>query len=468
MSAAASVTVPRAGASSIPHPGGLGNYAAVANAESSSGLIDLFQKSPIESAIINEPQEVVYQPVQSLNNNDYTAPVIFQINSDPGNVNWIVPGLSRITGKVKIVKRADNGTLGADNKVGLIDLAPISFFKEVQLTVQDTLLGESSGSNMAFPEFLSLKCGFSEQSLQQNFASYWPAKDTTGQYDTCTDANLGYKERAKWMASSTEREFSVSINHDLFHSSRLLHPALNYRFKLLRNSDDFILMKPENDEGNYKLYFTEIQLKIYKIKLHPHLHSKIEAKLLTQPMLHPILTSTVRHFPLSANSNSFYIAQILQNKPSSILITFLETDRYFGVSHKNPFKFQPFKIKSVDFYLNNQKMEDAGFHFEGKTNDKRMLDAYSTVMRELGFEGTNTINSISYNDYKQNSFFLYRDLSIAKNLNTLPELFSTNGVMDIAITFGENLPSAVSLLIFATYHSVYSFDKDLTPVLTRF
>ena len=445
----------------------LGNY-TILNSEASTGLLDLFDTQKVETAVINSATLVDYSPLQAIANASSTSPVIFHCPADVNKMQWTIPGLCRLTGKFRIVKK-DGTAIVAEAKVAPIDFSPVALFKDLQITLNGVLLSDSFGSNQAYSEILSLLCSFNDKALQQNFAGYLPFPDTASKCDLTTDDNTGFKARKELFAESAERSFDIAIPHDLFKSSRLFHPSMDLRLRFELNNDAFMLHQATTDTEQYRLQLTDLKLHLYKIQLHPTVASSIFEKLNKgQQMHHSYLSTTLKTFPLAVGGSSFYIPEVLISKPSSILICMLEQSRYFGSRKQTPFKFSRFDLRQLNLFLNNNKMLDASFDFSSSDEDNTMREAYRQFQAEMAFEDVNTVNAISFESFKSSNFLMYRDLSVSKSVNYMPELLTLSGSISLELLFNSPLSSAITVLVFATYHTSLSIDKEMQSTVQKF
>lgn len=441
----------------------IGNYNTLLS-EASTSLVDLFSDPVAETALAHSPIRVSYPPLVELSH-DENQSVEFHIPSDPNRNLWIIPGLSRLTGKAKIVK-LNGEAIAADEQFAWINMAPTSFFKDIRVDLQGSPLGDVFGSNNSFQSYLEFLLTFNEDVKVNNFPGYWWSGDTVGKIDTFDDTNAGFKERKAWALK--EREFSIIPPHFFSHLAKLIHPSCDLRFILKRNTHQFLIQQPSTNTNKYGVEISQLRLELYKVRLTPSVSKGIETKLARMPMKYPTLTPVLKTYPLAQNSSVFHIPNILNSRPSSLLICFTSTDRYFG-DHKSPWKFETFNLQECALFLNNVKLEPS-IKLDGKASneDSQLLGLYANNMSELGFLASQVTNGVTFEQFKNQSFFIYQDYSLDKSNCSYQSYFADQGQFSLELKFGTALPKPVTCLILAHFSSVLQINDRFEGNLIKY
>jgi hypothetical protein len=138
--------------------------------------------------------------------------------------------------------KRDGTNIANDAKVSLINYPLATIFCQVDVTLGECLISQSSAT---YPYSAIMECllNYPEDTLKTQFSAGLFSKDTAGvsmeSKDSSTGANKGLEARACYCAESREFHLLGPIHSDIFFQEHLLLNSVNLRLQLTRAKDEF-------------------------------------------------------------------------------------------------------------------------------------------------------------------------------------------------------------------------------------
>ena len=375
---------------------------------STASILDLFTVPPTQVSF----DQGYWQEIQLANSCTSQGPYRFIVQSDP---HYLHLNRNYLCVKARIVKE-DGQALGADDKVGPINLLGKTLFKQVVVLVNGKQAFDS-GDLYAYRTYMETELNYSKEAKETILQAAGYAKDTPPD-KVDQGENLGLASRANMFTLSQEVELMAPIHCDLFLSDRLIVSNTEVTVELHRNSNDFVLMSLTKDTGTapattvvkYKLEIKEMKLYIRKIKVMDSVHLGIESVLSRKPAKYPLRRVAMRSAFIAAGRQSVPTTPIFNGQlPRRLVIGFVEEDAFHGDIKKSPFVFKNHGVKSIHV--------DAGGTIYPRSVLKASFTtaqytrAYIQMLEGLGVAQEDTSNDINMKDFKYCSCFFVFDLT---------------------------------------------------------
>lgn len=268
--------------------------------------------------------------------------------------------------------------------------------------------------------------------------------DTAGKYDTIGDDNKGWKSRKK----VGECDFAGAINVDLFKCETFLAPGNRITLKLVRNSDQFVLMASGTE--NYKIKIIDLALHVRRIRLDPMIVNKVVSP--TAPQQYLTSYTELKDYPLASGLQQWSTILYRGDKlPNHIIVGQVLTAAMVGSYSKNPFNFQHFKLSRINLKLNGIRIPT-----EPLTPDftnRVYMREYLHLFMNSGKYRVNSGNCLTESDFSMGSTLIPFDLSNDQCMNYHRHRGSS-GTLELEIEWSEALPEGITVLVHASSEQV--------------
>lgn len=431
---------------------GVGTFITENHELASSGLA-LFDQPIIDSSLLHGKFITIY-PSSILQDN---GPFDFIVPSD-GQDFTDLP-FTRLEGCIEILNTAGAALTDTDINA-YVNLLPQSLFKQIEVSVNNTQIADLSTPTYAFKSFIETMLTFPKDVKETTLMLEHFHKDTLDKENIFTLLNsLSFNTRYK-RAAAGKIYFSILLHIDFFHSTKLLLPGCEIKLKFIRNSDEFSLL---GDTLQSKIKIHELKLLIRRVTVEPTIASKIEDAINKTPAIYPITQSKIKTFMIPKDVRQERISNIFRGVlPRSVIIGFVSTDAANGAINANPFKFENFNLNHFQIYINGDPhLTEA---FQPNFKQLNFYREYRWFMDNLGWAHDKDSNGVTLEEFKTNTFFLPFDLSPdLSNGATLSQL--KEGSLDVLVSFEENLPKNIQMIVFATFNELLLVDKDRNVTL---
>ena len=431
---------------------GVGTFITENHELASSGLA-LFDQPIIDSSLLQGKFITIYPSSILLDNGPYD----FIIPSD-GQDFTDLP-FTRLEGCIEILNTA-GATLTDTDINAYVNLLPQSLFKQIEVSVNNTQIADLSTPTYAYKSYIETVLTFPKDVKETTLLLEHFNKDTLEKENIFALLNsISFNTRYK-RAKAGKIYFSMLLHIDFFHSTKLLLPGCEIKLKFIRNSDAFSLL---GDTLQSKIKIHELKLMIRRVTVEPTIASKIEDAVNKTPAIYPITQSKIKTFMIAKDVRQERISNIFRGVlPRSVIIGFVSTDAANGTINANPFKFEHFNLNHFQIYINGDPHLTEAFQPDFK--QLNYFREYRWFMDNLGWAHDKESNGVTMDEFKTNTFFLPFDLSPdLSNGATLSQL--KEGSLDVLVSFSENLPQNIQMIVFATFNELLLVDKDRNVTL---
>ena len=291
-------------------------------------------------------------------------------------------------------------------------------------------------------------------------------QDTAGAMENLAAANAGFVKRKELLADSKTIQLVGRLHSDIFFQNRYLLNGVDMTIKLIRNSNAFCLLAPQ--DSTYKISIVNASYFARKVKVNSSIQLKHIEKLDKQltPALYPIRRVEVKSFGIALGSLSAHEDGIFSGQlPKRVVIGFVESAAYDGRYDKNPYNFQPFGLKFISLYCDGKQIPSKPLQPDFENNNT--LRSYLSLYEVSGKLFQDTSLGISREEYA-GGYALY-------GFDLTPDLSETGcfhlikkGNIRLEVKFASALNVPVNCIIYAEFDSSISIDKNRSVLVEHF
>lgn len=302
---------------------------------------------PSLSAPFQKVQYVEYRSASPLNDG---GPIQFII---PPTANQFIDLKRTLLHVEAKIVRTDGKDLDGDDKWGPINLTLHSFFKQVDVELQQQLV--SSNQLYGYKAYLDTILGYNAEAGDTYLQSQMWYKDQTGTMDVHIDprVNRGLHKRSLLFKNGTA-DMEGPLMSDVCQQDRLILNNVEVNVKLWPNRNEFFIM---TSKDHLKIEFQEVYLKVCKVTPVPSITFGLMETLKDKPALYPFIRTEARSFQLQAGQFNFHLEDLYQQHvPAEVIVCMVHAEAFTGSIKHNPYNFQDFKIKELTLYVDDESV----------------------------------------------------------------------------------------------------------------
>ena len=303
-----------------------------------SSNLALFEPPPVESAI---------ETVQWI----HFAPLVIpkrgaalEYNIPRNSVMYM--DLSKTVLQVKVrIRLQDGGDISPDNDVGLVNLALSSIFRQCDVSLYQTTINTSIGSNYSYKSYFDVLLGSTAaeaETVLQNELFY---KDTAGAMDGTglSGNNIGHYDRAVHTQNSKIAVLEGPIRMDICQQERLIVNGVKLKIKLSQMDDAFRLLC--GDDKAYKVEIVDSVLKLCQVKLKPQVLVAQNQILTSRNAVYPFWRSDIKTFNMRTGDYECSLEDVYQGSiTNEFVLAMCSSEAYSGSFQRNPFNFYHYNL----------------------------------------------------------------------------------------------------------------------------
>jgi hypothetical protein len=378
----------------------------------------------------------------------------YEFHIPPSNEYIFFPH-TRLYIKGRITKSDGTACAATDNYSG-VNLFPQTLFKQVDVKIGDT---NTSYQDQLYPykayfETL-LSYGANDNERNHLGACSLYIRDDVGNVDG-TD-NSAYEKRKTILSDSKLFDFSIPLHADIMQSVRVLPPNIPVRIILTRNNDEFSLMT-QTAALNLKIEIRSIRLYIRKIEADPTLYKAHQLQLLKAPIHLPFTRCILKKYLISQNSTNAFITNVFKDVlPRQVIIGLVDQTRVDGRKKYSPFYFEPAGLNYINLKIDGQNYPANPYQpdFAGGLFCRELRALYDNI----GIHTTDSSVGVSKEEFKSGTTLFAYDLT--------PDMCNgwhihdiQGGSIDLEMSFSAALTKAMSVIVYASFETAITIDKD--------
>ena len=407
-----------------------------------SGL-DIFESPGLQTSI-EHAEYVEYRPLSTLDD----GPIEFSVVGGSEYLDLSNTFL-KVRGKIVL---PDGGDLPAARNVVPVNLTLHSLFSDVSMYLNGTQVTTTSGA-YPYQAYIQTVLSYGRAAKESHLEASMFYPDTAGHFDAVAGGNnSGMVKRKARGAESKVIGMIGRLHADLFHQCKCLINHVDWRMKLSRNRDNFLLMCDQvaGDYPAYKMVILDCSLFVRKVSVSPSVllaHSKI---LEGTNAVYPFTKTVMRVFSAAQGSLNFTLDNLfLERLPNRVVFGFIRTDSYNGVVTRNPYKFEHVNLNFVSLYCHGTQIPTKGLRPNFATQE--YTEAYMTLYTGTGTAWSDQSCGIKLSEYDGGYALYCFDLTASMVHSHSAVDPSRPGPLRLECTFSDALEVPYNLVMYAEF-----------------
>jgi len=436
---------------------GIGTLRVPENCPSDGGMapnFNYYDKVDIESAQRSFYEQKVV-PVNGMADDPY------EFHFEPIGETFLHLSSMYMHVEAKIVNAADNTPAAATDVVAPINGLLNTMWSGIETRINNVVLNPSSSFHVGHKDTMEklLSC---EKESQANVVASLFIPDDPGKGDTLTDANIGFKNRRSFCQLGKSFDMAGFINNDFLKVDNFLAPGNRLSLKFTRKSDKYCLLTAETDK-EYKLVIENIALYVRRIEVFPDAYAKLINENLMQK--YESVFTEVQEFPLVPGIKRWHLPLYQGGVlPKQVVVAMVDTTALTGAFDKNPLRYQPFKLNSINLKVNGVR------HPQDKLTpdftNGTISRVYNHMFMNCGKHRVDSSNSITMDDFKDGMMLLPFDLC-PDLCNMYHKHSGKEGTLDLELGWETDLASSITVLVYASFNQVITMSgKEKEPTVS--
>ena len=381
---------------------------------------------------------------------------------DRGTIEFKIPGSvseyldlsdSYIVVKAKITEA--DGTACAND----VEIAPVnnflhSLFKQVDLTLGDTVVSASSDT-YAYRAYIETLLSYgSEAKESQLTASLW-YKDKSGQMAVHAN-NTGYTKRKALAISSGVMEMVGRLHIDMMHQDRYLLGGVDVKIRLVQNAPAFCLIGAAN--ATQKVQIMDCKLMVRHVKVSSAVQLAHERALEIGNVKYPIRRVECKSYTIPAGQRSSNEDYLFSGQlPNRLVFGMVTNDAYVGSTATNPFDFRHFGVNNITLSVDGHQLPAKPLEPNWTTNE--YIQSYMTLFSGTGQMFKDDGNHISREEYKAGYTLWAYDLTPDLDESDHTQLIR-QGIVSLKLKFAAALTNSINVIVYGEFENLIEVDKN--------
>ena len=253
--------------------------------------------------------------------------------------------------------------------------------------------------------------------------------------------------------------FCINLHADITTLRKFIPPNVKITIELQRNNDEFCLLS-NNGRDEYSIELKDMRVKLNRylpaVSVQNFYENKVKSGV--KPLL-PIDRSLLKTYTVKSGTSDLSHYNIISGRqlPEQVIIGIVEESAHRGDIKKNPFNFKDFGLKEASLVVNGVHEPSDLYRLDLSTGDK--ADLFASFLENAGVSTDDREFGISMDDYYGGSLLLVWDRSPDK-CNRFHRHEMDSGTIDVNIKTNVSLTDTVTVIIYATYSTDLTIDKD--------
>lgn len=367
------------------------------------------------------------------------------------------------------VVTSTGGDVPATDGIGIINLLGNSLFKSIEIEIGGKAIPELHNTHANYKAYLETLLSYNADVAACRLrASGWHL-DTAGHYDdakyhatnaTYKTKNKGLTKRRTWLsenATSKTMPLMFPLHCDFFNCDRLLPPGVDLTVKLIRATDNFILLH-NKATNNYKVQLSDLKLRITHVRVANAIIESHKVRILKEPVLLPIKKTEVKTHTYPGGLTDIRVDNVFFGEiPKTIIFGMVDTDSYNGAYKKNPYNFKNNNISHVSLIVNNKNYPTDPYT-PNFANSKYTRE-YRDLFDNTGVGVNNIGNAVTYEQFAGGctlfAFDLTPDLCNAYHWHKR----EIGGQVSLDLRFRTPLEKSITVMVFGVFDAIVAIDN---------
>jgi len=434
----------------------------------------IFEK-PLQNVGIRRTTKVRYFPT-----NDFTTQNLIQF-SIPNNGNcYIDLKQTMLNISCKIVFKDGSsvqvpdldGDKGGDNgdEQHLALVAPVnsflsSIFNRCEVTLQNSGV-TSTNESYQYASYIKSLLFTSKDAQESCLGQQMFYRDTPGHFEDTNwlvAGNQGLITRGTFFSASSEVDMCGPLCSDLFQTEKYLPNGVSLGITLYPTSPEFCLLSPDVNPKQFKIVITKASLQMTLVEPSAEILVSHAEVFNTKSAILPYMRTDVRKFGLAKGLHTAEISDPFSSLiPDQLIIGLVSNKASYGSLDENPFFFHHYNLNTIRVTVDGAEMGRGTLETKfADTPEKGLyMEGYESLMG-IG-DNCQNVCPISRTEYADgNTFyrFQWRDEGESDSDGDVLPLRRT-GHLRVFLKFDQQLPEAVSVIMFARFPAAIKIDKN--------
>ena len=416
------------------------------------GQLDLFAVPPTQTSI-QSARWSEYLPISTIQGN---TPLEFVIEGSGDDYLDL--------SSVMLYVRTKITQLNGDDLEAASDAAPInlllhSLFCQVDVSLNNVLIS-SSTSTYAYRSYIETLLTYGSDAKKSQFSSELYYRDDPGRFNAVNrevqdghHPNSGLQKRRGFMATSREIDLIGRLHCDIFHQQKHLLNEISLKLKLIRSSNEFVLMG-----ANARLVITHAAIYARKIKLTPSIFLAHAKALESNNANYYMKRVVCKSIAIAQGLRDSQIEKVFTGQvPTRVVIGLVNNAAYNGTIDNNPFLFHHYDLTEANIFVDGQ-LEGTSKSIVCNFGANQFVRAYNSLFAGTGKLFNDEGIDISREDYANGYTLIAWDLTADgaddDHLNLIK-----SGSVRLSLKFANALPHTISCIVYGEFESLLTVDK---------
>lgn len=418
--------------------------------EGYDGRYGIFNPPHVETATKQELW-TEYRSISQMKPNE-----VIEFNIPNSSLYYIDLSRTKLMIKARIL-REDGSTVNFnDDKVCLVNNALHSAWRQVDISLNQTMVGSDVGSNYPYKAILDTLLYRSSQDLNSSAQAQLFYKDESGFMDS-TDIKVS-NPGAFWRFDPTSKGGSAMMEGvlclDVMSIKQFIPNGVGINVKLYPARNEFCLFTGQSER--YKLDIHDASLRVQYIEPSNNLLIGHAEALNKSPALFPYIKSTLKTFTIPQAVQTWSIDTLFANEiPDTLIVAMVDSEAFNGKYSLNPFNFKHFNLTNLTFYIEGRPQNTASFtpDFDNQCYTSEYLALFENRSNEEKEGG----DIIGFSDFC-NGYSIFK-INIARGLQRNFTSLAHRGQTRLKFTFKAPLEKSVQVICYGRMSSILQIDK---------
>ena len=274
--------------------------------------------------------------------------------------------------------------------------------------------------------------------------------------------NTGLMFRKNVLVPSREVELVGRLHCDLFLQERYLLDQVPLKIDLIKNTENFYLMCPDDKE--YHLTITKAEFYTRQLTLRSDIREEhVRALTMQKTVKYPLTQVQVSVHDIPQGRKDFHLDHLIKgNLPKRLVLGMVSNEAYAGSKVKNPYNFHHYHVNKFKVKVDNNEVQEDQLNSHFGLHSAQNKQLYLNLFRNLGqlWEENNPL-TMGLSDFTQ-GFTLWvvdltPDLSASEGGTHHPR---RDGQIGVEIYFDQAVPHSVTLICYAEYDKVLEINHE--------
>ncbi|KAM7367415.1 hypothetical protein PAMP_001046 [Pampus punctatissimus] len=406
--------------------------------------LDLFLVPLTQTSI----EKSVYVEIPPLTAITDSAPLEFFVSAS--SEDYLDLNNTYLFTRVKIT-RANGGNPAQGDEVGFINYPGCTMFSQVDISLGDKLITQSSNT-YPYRCIIESLLNYGKDTLETQFGSGLFCMDTAGHMEDVTAGgdNEGLNKRMGYTEAGHVLEMIAPIHSDLFFQEKLLINGIDLKIRCTRAKNEFCLMR--NTIDDFRVNILSASLFVKKVTVSPAVKLAHAKALMHTNVKYPIDRVCLKNFSIPAgtrvsNQDNIFLGQI----PKFIVLGFVDHEAFTGSYARNPFNFQHYDLEFLCLYVDGQSYPSKPFQPNFARNNA--IREYHQLFSATGKYLKNHAIAINRDEFCRGYSLFCFNLSPDEECGDHVSLIK-NGNVRLEVRFRNPLQRTINLVCYSSYSSI--------------